>query len=173
MALTISQTERIGYLLRHTADVLHRQLDQALLEQLGIGLSQLRLMIMLQHYPGAAQKQLASHLGQTEASISRQLKLLEADGLAEVAVVATEKRKHTAALTTKGETMAEAAKSLASNIYGKAVQDLNFKQRSALLESLDLLHRQTCQPGQPHSCDRPFDLLDIYSPTEKTEHGQH
>lgn len=167
MALTTYQTEQIGYLLRHTADVLHRQLDQVLLEQLGVSLSQLQVMTVLQHYPGAAQNELAVHLGQTEAGISRQLKRLAAAGLAEVTTAAEEKRKHTATLTAKGQTMAEAAKSLATNTYRKANQDLNSKQLDALQEALDLLHRQTCQPSRPHSCDHPFDLLDIYSQINK------
>jgi DNA-binding MarR family transcriptional regulator len=99
VALNTSQADQIGYLLRHTADVLHRQLDQTLLEQLGVSLSQLQVMTVLQHYPGAAQNQLAAHLGQTEAGVSRQLKRLAAAGLAEVATTAEEKRKHTAMLT--------------------------------------------------------------------------
>ena len=61
----------LGYLLQHTATILMRQSDQVLQERLGIGMSQLKLLMMLQNSPNVQQRKLAECLGQTEASISR------------------------------------------------------------------------------------------------------
>lgn len=163
MAIHTSRTDRIGYLLGHVADVAHRQTDQALTEQLGIGLSQLRILIVLQHYPNIPQRALAEHLGQTEASISRQIKLLADKAIIVVNVDPTEKRKRLVTLTSRGVKIVETAKERVDVIRQKLYADLSDKQRDALIEALDSIHEQTCQTGKLKACDRPFDLLDAYS----------
>lgn len=163
MMLRTSRLDRIGYLLGHVADASHRQTDQALTEQLGIGLSQLRLMTMLQHYPGIPQRTLADHLGQTEASISRQIKLLADKAIVVIATDPAEKRKRLITLTPKGAKLAEAAKERIDVMRNKLYSALDEKQQDTLIEALDRLHEQTCQPGKLKACDRPFDLLDAYS----------
>ena len=52
---------------------IERHADQILLEKLGIGFSQFRIIHELERNPKAKQNQLARALGQTEASISLSL----------------------------------------------------------------------------------------------------
>ncbi|HSX23988.1 MAG TPA: MarR family winged helix-turn-helix transcriptional regulator, partial [Candidatus Saccharimonadales bacterium] len=69
-------TNNIGYLLQHLSGVLAKQSDQALQERLGIGFSQFKILRVLQHSPQTQQRQIAEWIGKTEASISRQIKLM-------------------------------------------------------------------------------------------------
>src|SRR3954469_21502069 len=89
----------IGYLLQHVAQTVGQQSNQALQEQLGVGMAQFRILVLLQEQPQLRQRQLAGHLGQTEASISRQIKLLTEKGLLVVQINPKNKREHLTTLT--------------------------------------------------------------------------
>src|SRR3989338_10421342 len=105
----MSAIDNIGYLLHHLSFVLDRQSDQVLQEQLGIGFSQFKIMMVLRWNRGVQQKLIADNLGQTEASVSRQIKLLKNRGLLTRKPFAKNKREHITVLTTKGERLIEAA----------------------------------------------------------------
>jgi len=102
-------TDTLPYLLHRTAFLLDRHIDQVLLERLGIGYSQLRLLLVLQERDGIAQGAIASELHQTEASISRQIKLIAEKRLVIVRRSRTNRREHLIFLTGKGEDIAEQA----------------------------------------------------------------
>jgi DNA-binding MarR family transcriptional regulator len=74
-------TDTIGYMLQHTASIMYRQSDQVLQERLGLGMSQYKILMILHEKPQIRQRVLADQLGQTEASISRQIKLLVERGM--------------------------------------------------------------------------------------------
>ncbi len=67
MAETSETAGSTMYLLQHIGTILERQFDQALMEQLGIGTSQYRILLALEAHPSISQKHLATNLGQTEA----------------------------------------------------------------------------------------------------------
>lgn len=71
----------LGYLLHHLGTALDRQSDLLLQDKFGLGFSQFKIMLALKQKDGVQQKQIAHTLGQTEASISRQIKLLVNMGL--------------------------------------------------------------------------------------------
>jgi DNA-binding MarR family transcriptional regulator len=143
----------IFYQLQHLAAMVSRQSDQILLERLGIGMSQLRILNMLEQDPNTAQRKIANRLGQTEASISRQIKLMAGKGLLAVGVSPRSKREHVALLTAKGAKMTEAAKEVLEAYYQPAAGLLTDKQRKYLDETLEMLHSHTCVPGKPFACD--------------------
>jgi DNA-binding MarR family transcriptional regulator len=163
MDLYAALPNRLGYLFQHAADTAYRQSDQALQERLGIGLSQLKIMTMLQAYPDIPQRRLGVGLGQTEASISRQVKLLERKGMVAVKVDPRERRRRLVSLTGRGIKMAEAAEAVITQQREQLFAALTTKQQQQLQTILDKLHEYTCQPGKPASCDHPFDLLSTYS----------
>src|SRR3954470_24781839 len=99
----------LTYLIDHLAAVIGKQADQVLHEQLGIGISQYRILMALEWNPRVGQKTLATSLGQTEASISRQIKLLQSKGLLESRIDPNNRRKHITVPTTKGMQITEAA----------------------------------------------------------------
>lgn len=151
-------TAAIPYLLQHTATMLLRQSDQVLQERLGIGVSQLRILTMLEHDPGARQRQLADRLGQTEASISRQIKLMVEKGYLAVAVNPKSRREHLATITPKGVKISVAAKEVLELYYQPIDELLGGKRRKLLAESLVALHAHTCAPGKPYACDHPYKI---------------
>lgn len=148
----------IPYLLQHTATMMLRQSDQVLQERLGIGMSQLRILTMLEHDPNARQRQLADRLGQTEASISRQVKLMVDKGYLVVATNPKSRREHLSAVTAKGAKIAEAAKEVLTTYHQPIDELLNDKQRKVLAEALAALHAHTCIPGKPFACDHPYKI---------------
>jgi DNA-binding MarR family transcriptional regulator len=152
----------IGYLLQHVAVTLQRQSDQVLQERLGIGMSQYRILMMLQALPETNQRKLADRLGQTEASISRQVKLLHEKGFLATRIDPAERRRHLTTPTLKGLKITEAAREILNNYHAPMLANLGDKQQQQLKEMLSTLHEYTCAPGRPMACDHPFDIAEIY-----------
>jgi DNA-binding MarR family transcriptional regulator len=148
----------LGYLLQHTATILLRQSDQVLQERLGVGMSQLKLLMMLQHAPNVQQRRLADCLGQTEASISRQIKLLSDKGFLVVRVNPKSRREHITVLTPKGLKMTDAALEVLTQYHTPMVELLNEKERQQLIGMLAKFHEFVCAHGKPFACDKPFDI---------------
>jgi DNA-binding MarR family transcriptional regulator len=154
----MSQVITVGYLLQHTATILMRQSDQVLQERLGIGMSQFRILFMLRRLPNVQQRKLAECLGQTEASISRQIKLLVEKGLLGVRVNPKSRREHITLLTVKGTKMIEAALEVLEQYHTPMFDLLTDKQQQQLNDALVKFHGHICMPGRPYACDHPFDV---------------
>lgn len=143
----------IGYLLHHLAASLARQTEQLLMHHLGLGFSQFKILMVLQKDSGAQQKQLAERLGQTEASISRQMKGLERAKLLSVKVNPDNRREHITELTARGVQMVEDAREILNQHYQPLFESLGQRDLDRLLEILTKMHRYVCQPGKAGSCD--------------------
>ena len=89
-----SSVSVLDYLVQHVASTMHRQSDQVLSERLGIGMSQFKILRILQQQLGIQQRVLADRLGQTEAGVSRQIKLLVGKDLLLVEVNPESRREH-------------------------------------------------------------------------------
>lgn len=142
--ITMSINDNIGYLLQHTATSLSRQSDQILGERLGIGYSQFKIMIVLQWNPAVRQRQIAERLGQTEASVSRQIKLMHEEGLLQSTVRPENRREHITTLTRKGERLADEASSLLNQYHEPIFAVLSEKQQRQFAEALDKMHQVIC-----------------------------
>jgi len=134
----------IGYLLNHLAFVLLRQSDQVLQEQLGIGFSQFKILMVLKWNPSLQQRQIADRLGQTEASISRQIKLLHEKGLLSTYVSPKNKREHITTLTPKGEKLTEKSMTILNNYHAPTFATLTPKQQEQLTTLLTIMHDHVC-----------------------------
>jgi DNA-binding MarR family transcriptional regulator len=145
----------VSYLLLHAAAIMGRQADQILQERLGIGMSQFRILTTLQQEPGVRQRQLADRLGQTEASISRQVKLMSEKGLLAATVSSKSRREHVTLPTPKGLKVTEAAKDALAAHHQLMIDTLTKKQQSQLAETLNILHGYICAAGKPYACDHP------------------
>jgi DNA-binding MarR family transcriptional regulator len=148
----------IGYLLQHTATILMRQSDQVLQERLGIGMSQFKLLMILKDNPNVQQRKLAECLGQTEASISRQIKLLCEKGLLAIKVNPRSRREHITVPTAKGVKMTEAALEVLAQYHTPMFDLISDKQKQQLTDILTTFHTHTCVPGKPFACDHSFHL---------------
>lgn len=147
-----------SYLLHHVSGIMHRQSDQVLLERLGIGMSQFKLLMMLQNRPGIQQRTMAECLGQTEASVSRQTKLLIEKAMLTIKVNPKNRREHSMIITPKGVKICQAALDTLQEYNRPAFEQFSEKQQSQLRDMLKTLHAFYCQEGKPHACGRQLDL---------------
>lgn len=148
-------TNSLAYLLSHLAAVVGKQSDQLLQEQLGIGLSQYRILLVLEQNPRIQQSTIANNLGQTEASISRQMKLLEDKGLVVIRIDPNNRRRHKAVPTQMGAQMTYAANTIISRNLGPDFASMGEDQFTRLLTGMQRLHAIVCRDGQLGACDHP------------------
>lgn len=126
--------------LHQLLSVLSRESDQRLLEQLGIGLAQYKILTALHTSSKPQQRLIAVELGQTEASISRQIKILEEKGMLSVSKNPDNLREHHIALTQHGLRIIEAAERVLGTYHDNVFAPLGKKQRVTLEEALAVLH---------------------------------
>ena len=154
----MAPTNNLAYLIQHLAAVMGRQTDQVLQEQLGIGLSQFKILMVLEWNPRVQQRTIADSLGQTEASISRQIKLLKGKNLLVTKQDPQNRRKHLSAPTTLGMQLTEAASAIMRRSFGPDFASLGDDQLLQLAGGLQKLHAITCRPGKLGACDHPLGL---------------
>jgi len=142
-------TNNIGFLLQRLAFLLARQNDQILQEQLGIGFSQFKILMILQWKPNVQQRHIADKLGQTEASISRQIKLLKDKSLLVTEISPQNRREHITKPTAKGERLTQKALEILNNYHAPMFGQLTEKQREQLLEGLTIMHDYVCRSEKP------------------------
>ncbi len=148
----------LSYLIQHLAAVIGRQSDQVLQEQLGIGLSQYKILMVLEWNPRVQQRSIADALGQTEASVSRQIRLLKAKKLLLTKQDPDNRRKHITVPTPLGMQLTEAAADILHRNFGRDFTNLGDDQLLQLVTGLQRLHKQVCRPGRPGACDHPLGL---------------
>lgn len=152
-------TDNIGYLLQHITAVLAKQSDQTLQERLGIGFSQYKILMVLQYNPNSQQKVIADSLGQTEASISRQIGYMLDSGLVNQKVSPRNRREHLTSITPRGVRLADEANNTLNNYHLHMFESLGEKKQEQLETILKLMHQFTCQPGKTGACRHPFKIL--------------
>lgn len=153
----MSQTSNIGYLLQHLSGVLAKQNDQALNEQLDIGFSQFKILRVLQIKPNTSQKQIAQWLGQTEASISRQIRIMINKGLLQSSKSPNNKRKHLTTITTKGMQINDKSLEVLNKTHSQMFESLGQERQQLLVEALVKMHTHSCMPGRVGACNHRFD----------------
>jgi DNA-binding MarR family transcriptional regulator len=149
-------SNKIDYLLQHVAAVLARQNDQVLQEQIGIGFSQFKILMVLKKSPQIQQKSIAQALGQTEASVSRQIKLMIEQGLLTTRIRPDNRRVHLTTLTSRGERFTDEAIRVLDRYHKPVFDRLTSKQQSQLIEILNLMHDEACRPGKSTSDQHLF-----------------
>jgi len=88
--------------LLHLSFILQQEADELLLGQVGIGVSQARILSALDEGHPSLQNQIAASLRQTEANVSRQIKIMKAGGLVSVTKNKKDSRARDVKLTVKG-----------------------------------------------------------------------
>ncbi len=140
----MKQFDNIGFLLHHLSFSLARQSEQVLQDELGIGFSQFKIMMVLQKKPNIRQNQIAEKLGQTEASVSRQIKLMHDDGLLQSTPKAEDRRENITSLTTRGLRISEQAWKILEDFQKPMFKTLSKDQQTELLTLLTVLHDNVC-----------------------------
>jgi DNA-binding MarR family transcriptional regulator len=133
----LTSLHRLEFILQHKSDLILR-------DSLGVGFGQIQIMQELNRSVPMTQRALAAKLHQTEANVSRQLKLLKRKGLVNIGRNKQDKRLHETSLTAKGnKTYAKAERLLATQhkellkpLDKKAIQSFD-RTASHLLKSLE------------------------------------
>ena len=112
--------------------------------------------MVLERNPHIQQRQIADALGQTEASISRQIRVMTDKGLLHSTVSPHNRREHITTPTTKGGRLVEEAMSVLNNFHAPMFGRLSEKDRDQLLKILSSMHEYVCQAGKPGACDHPY-----------------
>lgn len=152
----MTQVNELGFLIQHLAFSLVRLNDQVLQERLGLGFSQFKLIAVLERKPHIQQKQIAEALGQTEASISRQIKLLQDKGLLQTTRNPQNRREHITTLTPKGVRFTDEARRILAQYYEPIFSNLSEKQVQQLSQTLQILHEDVCSQTATGSLCRDF-----------------
>lgn len=139
-ATLIHMQSDIGSLLHKVSTTLDKVSDQVLMERLGIGLSQFRVLLYLLGSDGARQNLIAQNLAQSEASVSKQVKILENKGLAVVRRNVSSRRDRLIFLTQKGALTAEKAVNVLNDYHTPLFELLGQKQQERLIDTLKTMN---------------------------------
>jgi DNA-binding MarR family transcriptional regulator len=145
-------TQQLGYLIHHLAFVMDRQSDQVLQERLGIGFSQFKILMILKWHENVRQKFIADYLGQTEASISRQLRLMQKSGLVSRLIDPKNRRQHIVCLTHRGQRLLDESMTILNQFHAPLFTAIGDKNLSKLNDLLASLHNKTCSGNKTGRC---------------------
>lgn len=137
----MNTTENLGLQIHQVATSLARHTDQILMHNLGIGFSQFKILMALQEEEGVQQKQLAERLGQTEASISRQVKGLQTAKLLTARVNPDNRRERITVLSDRGLATVNEARDLLDRHYAPMLSGVSSGDIRAFKETLSVIHR--------------------------------
>ncbi|HSX47703.1 MAG TPA: MarR family winged helix-turn-helix transcriptional regulator [Patescibacteria group bacterium] len=139
-------------LIEHLGSVLEKQINELFINSLEIGYSQYRILLVIEWNPHIEQKEIAKGLGQTEASISRQIKVLIKKGLLIIKKDDPNKRRKIAIMTPAGMKVSEAASTLLRQNFIKDINNLGKYNINQVTESLRSIHQSICRSGKVGSC---------------------
>lgn len=131
-------------MLHHLALSLARSHDEQLQNNLQISFSQYKILMIIKWTPSLQQNQIAKQLGVTEASISRQIKLMFDDGLIQSIPDESDRRKHVITLTKRGERVSEQAVEFLKQQNQLMTNSLSKSEQEQLLGYLKVLHNNVC-----------------------------
>lgn len=146
------------YLIQHLSSVMGKQSERILRDRLGIGLSQFKILMVLEWNPHASQRSIADSLGQTEASVSRQVKALSTRGLLTAKRDPANHRRYVIAPTPKGMQLTESANSVLWRHLEPELSNFDDTELTQLAMGLQKLHMAVCKPGKPGACDHQLGL---------------
>jgi len=127
--------ENIDIKLEHISSLLANKYDKLLIEQLGVSYSQYKVLVQFKENSIIRQNIIAKNLGQTEASITRQLHILNSKGLILKSYDPKNRKVRVVTLTKLGYKI----KLVAESIIFKQNRKL-FNNSQRLLIDLNMLH---------------------------------
>ncbi len=125
---------RLYWQIHQLAFLLEKRADESLKQQLDIGFAQYKVLEAINQNMLAKQNLIAGLLDQTEASVSRQIKILQKKGLVLVATVMGNKRARELTLTDIGEEMVHHAEEILDVTQAQVIGGLGYQEQRLLQE---------------------------------------
>ena len=135
--------QRLYWQIQKLSFLLEKRADDSLKDQLDIGFAQYKVLEAINQNSLARQNMIAEMLDQTEASISRQIKILEKKGLITVARVMGNKRARELSLTRVGEDIVRQAEHVLEVVQEKTMEGLSYQDQRYLLELFERMLENT------------------------------
>jgi DNA-binding MarR family transcriptional regulator len=123
--------------LHYLVFVLQHLSDELLAEEVGVGLSHVRILGALDYKSPSSQKLVAAKLHQTEANVSRQLLAMSRQGLVKVMLNKEDARQRDVTLTAKGNRRYEAAEKVLKGQLNNAYKNLNKTEKQTFINSIE------------------------------------
>lgn len=121
---------RLYWQVHKLAFLLEKRADESLKTQVGIGFAQYKVLEAIGRNALAKQNMIAELLDQTEASISRQIKILEKRNLIIVATVMGNKRARELTLTEEGEQLLQQCEGILDISQAQLFGGLSFEEQT-------------------------------------------
>lgn len=125
---------RLYWQIHKLAFLLEKQADESLRQNLDIGFAQYKVLEAINQNNLSKQNDIASMLDQTEASISRQIKILQKKGLIFVAGVMGNKRARELSLTEVGDEMVRQAEEVLDVTQAQIFGVLGYQEQQVFQE---------------------------------------
>jgi DNA-binding MarR family transcriptional regulator len=127
-------TPRLYWQIHKLAFLLEKRADDSLRTELGIGFAQYKVLEAINQNMLARQNMVAAMLDQTEASISRQIKILQKKGLIVVSEVMGNKRAKELSLTAIGDEMVRHAEEVLDVTQAQIIGGLSYQEQRLFQE---------------------------------------
>lgn len=131
----------VSFRIQNVAALLYKASDRVLQEKLGIGMSQFKILSAVQYNQRLLQRHIASTLNQTEASISRQVKLLHRKQLLVTQLNPKDRRQHITTLTPSGHKLITRALEILESFQARSIASLPKQQQLELIKSLEVIEQ--------------------------------
>lgn len=128
---------RLYWQIHQLAFLLEKRADESLRTQLDIGFAQYKVLEAINQNMLAKQNVVAQLLDQTEASISRQIKILHKKGLIKVSAVMGNKRAKELSLTVVGDEIVRQAEDILDVTQSQIIGGLSYQEQRLFQELFD------------------------------------
>lgn len=133
-------SNHIGTLMPRVSAEIDKISNQVLLDKVGFGLAQFKILLILLSSDGLKQVDIAQKLIQTEPSISRQVNLLQTRKHVSVKANSSNKRERIIVLTSKGRQKAEEAVRILNEYHQPMFEILGEEKQNELRRILLTMH---------------------------------
>lgn len=131
-------------LLLHLSSQINLQLDK-ILKPAGIKFSEYKILLAAEKGFVGQLQFIASRLGQTKPSISRQINRMDNAGLVKIKINPEDRRKHSTSLTHKGRKLLATSDKMVRNYNNSLLTGFSQHEKQILTNSLEKLHMLACK----------------------------
>jgi DNA-binding MarR family transcriptional regulator len=142
----MSDTSELATNIHRLSSVLGKIGDGTLQQYCGFGMSQFKILWMLNiHREGVLQTTIADWLNLTEAAVSRQIAIMQQDGLVDKVVDPNNRRNHNIMLTAEGKKLAVGSMDALVKEYKPFFDVLSKEEQERLNAMLEKIFYKVCK----------------------------